>query len=96
MRYVRLSTTLFKLGESIFHMGSEYMREASVLVLVFIPLDLWKHEEITETRLALVFGGSVLVFFCGVAFQWTAYAVKVARAIWDKEELTEHGPNGNS
>lgn len=54
------------------HMLSEYVREASVLALVFIPLDLWKHSEITTLRLANLVALSLVVLGGGMFLQYVS------------------------
>lgn len=86
MAHARLSSALFRIGETFFHMLGEYFREASVLGFVFIPLDLWKHTEITTSRVLFVVGCSGVVFLMGVAFEWTSCAVRYGKKIWEGEE----------
>jgi hypothetical protein len=81
-----LVSAILKAFDSLFDMIGHYLRELAVLIVVFIPLDLWKHDEITLTRMSWVISASAVVFAFGAAFQWLAYLVEWARDIWRKEE----------
>ena len=71
--------------ESFFDRGSEYFREMSVLVVVFIPIDLWKHAVITSSVVLEVFGASALLYLLGMACEWTAFGVRKRRDAWVEE-----------
>ena len=72
--------------ESGFCMWGHYLREIAVLVVVFVPVDYWKHDEITTARLVGVFGVSILILLCGMACEWTSYGVKRGKQVWEREE----------
>jgi hypothetical protein len=74
------------MADSFCNMAGHYLRELAVLVVVFIPLDLWKHDEITTVKMGCVFAASAIVFLWGAAFEWLAYAVQWGRDIWRREE----------
>lgn len=57
-------------------MIGEYLREAAVLMLVFIPIDLWKHTEITGARLAEVGAFSLAILALGMFLEWVALLAK--------------------
>lgn len=88
MTQKRLSfgTVALSVLESGFCMGGHYLREIAVLILVFVPVDFWKHEEITPLRLASVGGWSILILFCGMVCEWTSYGVKRGKKVWEQEE----------
>jgi len=79
-------TVVLTMLESGFCKGGDYLREVAVLVIVFIPLDLWKHTEITGLRVTMVIFISAVIFLFGMAFEWTSYGFKRGKAAWEKEE----------
>jgi hypothetical protein len=74
------------MAETFFCRGGEYFREIAVLVVVFMPLDLWKHEEITTTRVIMVLIASASIFLFGMIWEWTSYGVKRGKSAWEEEE----------
>jgi hypothetical protein len=72
--------------ETGFNMGGHYLREIAVLIVVFIPLDLWKHEEITGLRLVEVIVLSFVTLLAGMVFEWTSCGVKRGKVVWEREE----------
>lgn len=72
--------------ESTFLKGSDYLREVSVMVLVFIPVDLWKHAKIEPSDVLEVAFASALLFFLGMGFEWTGKAVARGREAWAEEQ----------
>lgn len=86
MQRKRLSfgTVALSVLQSSFCKGGDYFREMAVLVVVFIPLDLWKHEEITSVRVVLVIAGSIGLFVVGMICEWTSYGVKRGKAAWEE------------
>ncbi len=85
---VSFGTVALAVLESGFYMGGHYLREIAVLILVFVPLDFWKHQEITTLRLFGVGAISLLVLFCGMVCEWTSYGVKRGKKVWEQEEGT--------
>lgn len=79
-------TVVLTVIETTFHRGGEYLRDAAVLVMVFIPLDLWKDSGITVGRTLSVIGLSAGIFLAGMLCEWTSYGVKRGKAVWDEEE----------
>lgn len=79
-------TVALAMAESSFCKGGEYLREVAVLILVFFPLDLWKHEEITAERITWVVLASLGIFALGMVCEWTSYGVKRGKAAWNAEE----------
>lgn len=90
MAQKRLSvgTAAFSVLESGFCMFGHYLREVAVLVVVFFPLDFWKHSEITVPKMVGVFAASILVLLIGMACEWTSYGVKRGKQAWEREENT--------
>lgn len=62
----------------------EFLREAAVLVLIFIPLDLWK-DQLTPTRIYVVVSVSAAVFFAGFGCECSAIVVKRVRDRYEEE-----------
>ena len=71
--------------ESFFAKGSEYFREMSVLVVVFIPIDMWQNAKISQRAVLEVFAASVLFYLIGMACEWTSYGVRERREAWQEE-----------
>lgn len=67
-------------------MGGHYLREIAVLVVVFFPLDFWKHDQITVMRMSGVIAASILILLFGMVCEWTSYGVKRGKRAWEKEE----------
>jgi hypothetical protein len=82
-------TAILTMLETGFDKGGEYLREIAVLVIVFIPLDLWKHTEITAFRVATVILISFAIFLGGMVLEWTSYGVKRGKIAWEREESHE-------
>jgi hypothetical protein len=78
--YKALQVSLEKFGD--------FLREVAALVLVFIPLDLWRNE-ITWTRSVWVLAISAVIFVAGLGCEMTATVVKRARDLY--EEVQENG-----
>jgi hypothetical protein len=74
--YKGVQTFMEKLGD--------FLREVAALVLVFIPLDLWK-ESITFMRVAGVVGVAVILFMLGIGCEGLAIIVKRARDNYEEE-----------
>ena len=68
-------------------MSGHFVRDIAVLVLVFVPLDVWRHEEVTGNRLILLGIVSLIVFGLGLVLQWGAHLVQWAKAIWEEENM---------
>ena len=79
-------TVALAMIESTFCKGGEYFREMAVLIVVFIPLDLWKHEEITALRIINVLLASAGLFMIGMVCEWTSYGVKRGKSVCEEEE----------
>ena len=63
---------------------SEFVREIAALVLVFIPLDLWKNE-LTWSRALFVFATSAMLFVSGIGLEFVAIVVHRARVRYEEE-----------
>ena len=68
----------------------EFLREAAVLVLIFIPIDLWK-DELTPTRVYVVVSVSAVVFFAGFGCECAAIVINRARDRYEEELGYESG-----
>jgi hypothetical protein len=51
-------------------MIGEICRELAVLVLVFVPLELYKHSEISGSVIATAIGGSFVLAAIGILIEW--------------------------
>ena len=72
--------------ESTFVKGADYLREVSVMVLVFIPFDVWKQDRIQPENVLEVAFASAILFILGMAFEWTGQAVTRGREAWAEEQ----------
>lgn len=79
-------TVVLSMIETSFCKGGDYFREMAVLVVVFMPLDLWKHEEITAARIVMVVAGSIGLFVVGMICEWTSYGVRRGKVAWEEAE----------
>ena len=77
-------TVALSMIETSFCKGGDYFREMAVLIVVFMPLDLWKHEEITPFRIAMVGIASIGLFVMGMLCEWTSYGVKRGKNAWEE------------
>lgn len=71
--------------ESTFHKGADYLREVSVMVLVFIPFDVWRHAKVETADVLEVALASGVLFLLGMGFEWTGQAVARGREAWAEE-----------
>ena len=90
LRPVTLVEAVYKGIQIFMEKLGDFLREISALVLVFIPLDLWKNE-ITWTRSLGVVGASVVLFVLGVGCECTAVAVKRGRDRYEEEKKDGSG-----
>lgn len=88
LRPVTLIEAVFKGIQTTMEKGGEFLREVAALVLVFIPLDLWKND-ITWMRSIAVLAVSAFLFFVGLGCDFTAIAVKRGRDRYEEEK--SHG-----
>ena len=58
----------------------------AVLVVVFIPLDLWRGAEITARMIVEVILVSFGLFWIGMALEWSSYWVKRSKKAWREAE----------
>lgn len=63
----------------------EFLREVAALVLVFIPLDMWKNE-LTPMHTYFVLTVSAAIFIAGIGCDYSAIAVKRARDRYEEEK----------
>jgi hypothetical protein len=80
--YKGMQVSMEKLGD--------FLREVAALVLVFIPLDLWKNE-ITWMRSIGVIAVSGMLFIFGIGCEFTALAVKRGRDRYEEEKSYDPG-----
>jgi hypothetical protein len=54
------------------HMVGEFLREVAVLLMVFVPLELWKQQggTVNYQLMAYVTGASLLIFVFGMFLEW--------------------------
>jgi hypothetical protein len=74
----------------IFHTGfdttGEFFRDVAVLVLVFVPIDLWRRQDFQTWHYVELVLSSIGFFVVGLALQCTANFVERTREIYDAEE----------
>ena len=85
LRPVTLVEAFYKGAQVFMEKFGDFLREVSALVLVFLPLDLWKNE-ITWPRSLGVIAASALLFVLGVGCEFTAIAVKRGRDRYEEEK----------
>jgi hypothetical protein len=68
-------------------MAGEFLREAAVLGLVFIPLELWKNSQVSWEHVTLLGVAVTVSFTFGMIFEWTSCGVKRGREAWDEREV---------
>jgi hypothetical protein len=56
--------------KSVSEMIGEICRELAVLVLVFVPLELYKNTEISGSVVAIAIVGSILLAAVGILIEW--------------------------
>jgi hypothetical protein len=56
--------------KSVSEMIGEICRELAVLVLVFVPLELYKNTQISGSVVAIAIGGSILLAAVGILIEW--------------------------
>lgn len=56
--------------KSVSEMIGEICRELAVLVLVFVPLELYKNTEISGSVVAIAIAGSILLAAVGILIEW--------------------------
>lgn len=88
LRPVTLVEAFYKGVQVFMEKSGDFLREVAALVLVFIPLDLWKNE-LTWMRSLGVIGVSGLLFFLGIGCEFTAIAVKRGRDRYEEEKSYE-------
>lgn len=79
-------TAVLAMCETTFMRGGEYLREVSILVMVFVPLDYWKHSEVTPVRIILVVACSAVIFIAGMICEWASYGIKLGKAAWVRSQ----------
>jgi len=88
MRPVTLIEAFYKGVQVFMEKLGDFLREVAALVLVFIPLDLWK-DSITWMRAIAVIGVSAFLFFFGLACEFSAIAVKRVRDRYEEVKQNE-------
>jgi hypothetical protein len=56
--------------KSVSEMIGEICRELAVLVLVFVPLELYKNTEISRSVIVTAIVGSILLAAIGILIEW--------------------------
>jgi len=84
-RPVTLVEAVYKAIQVFLEKFGEFLREAAVLVLVFLPLDLWK-DQVTWPRAAGVLFVSALLFCWGLGCEFTSIVVKRYRDRYEEEK----------
>lgn len=88
MRKVSITGAFLCMAESGLELFSELVRDAAVLVLVFVPIDWWKDKASWKPdSVVILVVGSLLVFGIGLALHWTSQLVKWARGIYEEEDM---------
>jgi hypothetical protein len=78
--YKTLQTAVEKLGE--------FLCEIAALVLVFIPLDLWK-DSLNWVKSIEVLGASAILLLSGIGCHLTATLVKRGRDLYEEAQSNE-------
>ena len=90
MRPVTLVEAFYKGLQMSLERFGEFLREVAVLVVVFIPLDLWKNEW-TWARTIGVFFVSAVLFTFGLVSESMAIAVKRGRIRYEEVQANGSG-----
>jgi len=90
LRPVTFIEAAYKALQVFLENSNESIREVSVLLLVFIPLDYWQ-KDLTTARMLEVLGFSVGVFVFGWGCGMAAVAVKRSRDRYEEEQGFEPG-----
>ena len=77
----------FLMAETFFTKGADYFREMSVLIVVFIPLELWRHAQITMFGVFQVLAASAALYLIGMACEWTSFGVRRGRQAWQEKSF---------
>ena len=56
--------------KSVSEMIGEICRELAVLILVFVPLELYRSAEISRAVITLAIAGSVVLAAIGIVIEW--------------------------
>lgn len=56
--------------KSVSEMIGEICRELAVLILVFVPLELYRSAEISRAVIALAIAGSIVLAGIGMVIEW--------------------------
>ena len=86
-RKVSVIGAFLDMTESGLEMSGHFFRDIAVLVLVFVPIDIWTHQPVMKSDLVGLGGGSLVVFAFGMALQWVSSLVKWAKEIWAEEDM---------
>lgn len=89
LRPVTVTEALYKAIQTGLEKFGDFLREIAALVLVFLPLDLWKND-LTWLRSAGVICASAFLFIFGLGCEYTAIAVKRGRDRYEEEQ--NNGP----
>jgi hypothetical protein len=92
LRPVSLTEAVYKGIQVTMEKFGDFLRELAVLVLVFIPLDLWQ-KDITWMRSIGVLALSALFFVSGVVCEFVAIAVKRERDKYEEEQSCGPDPS---
>jgi hypothetical protein len=88
LRPVTLIEAVYKGIQVTMEKVGDFLREVAALVLVFIPLDLWK-DQLSWGRIAGIIAVSLLIFVLGVGCEFAAIAVKRERDKYEEEKKYE-------
>jgi hypothetical protein len=88
LRSKKMSPTAVKLmiWETALDTSAHFSRDIAVLVLVFVPIDLWRKQDFDIRHYVglVLFSGAF--FIVGLALQCVASVVQRGKEIWEAEE----------
>lgn len=84
LRPVTLVEAVYKGIQVLMEKLGDFLREIAALVLVFLPLDLWK-KDLTWERSLGVIAVALMLFSTGIGCDLTAIAVKRGRDRYEEE-----------
>jgi hypothetical protein len=83
-----MSPTAVKLmiRETLLDTSAHFVRDIAVLVLVFVPIDLWRKQDFEIWHYVTLVLFSVAFFAIGLALQCSATLVQRSKEVYEAEE----------
>ncbi len=95
LRPVTLLEALYKGVQVVLEKFGDFLREVAALVLVFIPLDLWKGDFTWQRSIGIILV-SLAIFTFGLVSELGAVAVKRARDLYEEEQERGSGTSAKA